>query len=109
MAITAPKFTRRAALTAGAALPFAGLMPTLATAGGHSEGPQNAIQNTFQLGDFQVATLLAGTRVVEEPQTIFGMNVGADEFAAAREANFIPADKTRFYFTPTVVNTGSED
>ena len=104
-----PKFTRRAALAAGAALPVAAtLTPTLARAGGHSEGPKNAIQNTFTLGDFQVATLLAGTRVVEEPQNIFGMNVSEDEFAAASAENFIPADKTRFYFTPTVVNTGSE-
>ncbi len=101
--------TRRAALTAGAALPFAAtLAPTLARAGGHSEGPKNAIQNSFALGDFQVATLLAGTRIAEEPQKIFGMNVSEDEFATASAKNFIPADKTRFYFTPTVVNTGSE-
>ncbi|MDJ0630856.1 MAG: MBL fold metallo-hydrolase [Rhodobacter sp.] len=104
-----PQFTRRAAIAAGASLPLAaGLTPTLAKAGGHSEAPQNAIQNTFTLGDFQVSTLLAGTRVVEGPQNIFGMNVSAEEFAEASEMNFIPADKTRFYFTPTVVDTGSE-
>lgn len=103
------RLSRRVALAVGASLPFAaGLAPTLARAGGHGGGPQNAIQNSFALGDFRVATILAGTRVVEDPQTIFGMNASAEEFAAASAENFIPADKTRFYFTPTVVNTGSE-
>lgn len=68
----------------------------------------NAIQNTFALGDFQAATLLAGTRTVEDIQKIFGMNVSADEFASVSERNFIPSDKAQFFFTPTVVNTGSE-
>lgn len=103
------KLTRRAALAAGAVLPFAaGPAPTMTLAAGHSTGPKNAIQNTFSLGSFQVATLLAGTRVVEGPQNIFGMNVSPEEFAQASTENFIPADKTRFFFTPTVVNTGSE-
>ncbi|MDJ0826812.1 MAG: MBL fold metallo-hydrolase [Rhodobacter sp.] len=104
----APKFTRRAALAAGAALPAAALAPGLATAGGHAQAPQNAIQNSFTMGEMQVATLLAGSRVVEDPQSIFGMNVSADEFGEVSQANFIPADKTRFYFTPTVVTTGGE-
>ena len=104
-----PSFTRRAALIGGAALPLAaGLASTTpALAGGHG-GPQNAIQNTFSLGEFQMATLLAGTRPVEDIQTIFGMNVSGDEFAAVSAQNFIPADKAQFFFTPTVVNTGSE-
>ena len=102
------KLTRRAALTAGAAVPFASLAPSLASAAAHAAAPQNAIQNTFALGDFQVSTLLAGTRIVEEPQGIFGMNVSPEEFASVSAENFIPTDKTRFYFTPTVVDTGSE-
>ena len=100
--------TRRAALTIGAASPFVSLAPRMAHADSRNAAQQNAIQNTVALGDFHVATLLAGTRVVEEPQNIFGMNVPAEEFAAASAANFIPADKTRFYFNPTVVDTGSE-
>ena len=36
------------------------------------------------------------------------MNVSAEEFADVSASNHIPADKARFYFTPTVVNTGSE-
>ncbi len=60
------------------------------------------------LGGFEITTLAGGTRVVEEPQKIFGMNVTPDEFVAASQAANIPADKTRFYFTPVLVNTGSE-
>lgn len=109
MTLSSPRLTRRAALAGGAALPLAAALgPSLARDASHAAAPQNAIQNSFALGDMQVATLLAGTRVVEAPQNIFGMNVSADEFAAASQANFLPADKTRFYFTPTVVNTGAE-
>ena len=100
--------SRRAALTFGAALPVAAIAPHAAHSKGQSATPQNSIQNTAALGDFRVATLLAGTRVVEDPQSIFGMNVPAEEFAAASAANFIPADRSRFYFNPTVVNTGRE-
>jgi glyoxylase-like metal-dependent hydrolase (beta-lactamase superfamily II) len=104
-----PNLTRRAALGAAAALPAAAaLAPSQALADGHAAAPQNAIQNTVSLGALQVSTLLAGTRVVEEPQNIFGMNVDADVFAAASAENFIPADKTRFFFTPTVVKAGGE-
>jgi glyoxylase-like metal-dependent hydrolase (beta-lactamase superfamily II) len=60
------------------------------------------------LGDFEVTTLSGGTRVVEDPQKIFGLNVGAEEFAAASQAANIPNDRARFYFTPVLVNTGSE-
>lgn len=102
-----PKFSRRAALAGGAALPFASVLGTAARAGGHATAP-NGIHNSFALGEFQMATLLAGTRTVEDIQTIFGMNVSGDEFAAVSAQNFIPADKSQFFFTPTVVNTGSE-
>ena len=109
MTTFSPKLTRRAALTAGAALPLAAaLMPGETLAAAHAAGPQNAIQNTFALGDLQVATLLAGTRVVDGPQTIFGLNATEAEFADVSAQNFIPIDKARFYFTPTVVNTGTD-
>lgn len=103
------KITRRAALAGAAATPLAAGLGTAtsALAGGHA-APQNAIQNTFARGDFKVSTLLAGTRPVEDIQTIFGMNVSADEFAAVSAENFIPADTAQFFFTPTVVQTGSE-
>ena len=101
--------SRRATLFAGASLPFAaGLTSaTGAHADGHS-GPTNAIQNTFSLGDFQVSTLLAGTRPVDNIQNIFGQNVSEEEFAAVSAENFIPADRAQFFFTPTVVRAGGE-
>lgn len=100
--------SRRALLASGAALPLAASLATPADAASDGMSPPNAIQHNFALGDMRVATLLAGTRVVEGAQNIFGMNVSAEEFAAASAASFIPADKARFYFTPTVVETGGE-
>ena len=100
--------TRRTVLTGAAALPLAAATATAPRAASHAAAPQNAIQNTVSLGDMQVSTLLAGTRVVENPQTIFGLNASPEDFAAASEANFIPADTSRFYFTPTVVRTGGQ-
>ena len=60
------------------------------------------------MGDFEVSTLLAGTRAVEQPQTIFGMDVSAEEFKAVSDANFIPSDVAQFFFTPTVVRAGDD-
>lgn len=107
-----PDAGRRRLLAASVALPvaatvFAGLKN--ARADGHSgEAQPNAIKNTFTMGDLEVSTLLAGTRTVEAPQSIFGMNVDEEEFKAVSEANFLPVDKAQFFFTPTVVRTGSE-
>jgi glyoxylase-like metal-dependent hydrolase (beta-lactamase superfamily II) len=36
------------------------------------------------------------------------MNASEEEFAEVSAANMIPTDKAQFFFTPTVVNTGSE-
>jgi glyoxylase-like metal-dependent hydrolase (beta-lactamase superfamily II) len=106
--MTEPALSRRGLMLGAAALPLAvSAAPSLAD--GHAAAPKNAIQNTFALGDFQVSTLLAGTRTVDEGiQDIFGKNVSAEEFAAVSAENFIPADKSQFFFTPTVVRTGGE-
>ncbi len=63
----------------------------------------------FKLGDFDVTTLLAGQRTVPgDPQKTFAMNVDKAEFEKVSMENFLPTDAAKFYFTPTVVNTGSE-
>ena len=101
------KFTRRGALAAGASVPFAAAVPTLASAGGHaaSEIPTNA----FKIGDFSVTTLQIGNRVISEnPQGIFGMNVSKEEFEAGSRANFVSGEMGELFFTPTLVDTGSE-
>jgi glyoxylase-like metal-dependent hydrolase (beta-lactamase superfamily II) len=105
-----PKLTRRSALFAAAAAPFAPALirATPAQAEAALQGPSMAMFNRFTLGGFEITTLMAGNRTVDKPQETFGMNVDAETFAAASAANFIPADKVQFFFTPTLVNTGSE-
>lgn len=104
--------SRRHLLGAAAALPVAAGLASAgirsAHAGAHGDKTPNATKHSFQWGDMHVSTLLAGTRTAENPQSIFGMNVSADEFSNVSDANFIPADKNQFFFTPTVVKTGGE-
>ena len=101
--------TRRQALLTGAALPLAAgaaSLPTGARAAGHAASlPQS---RDFTVGDFKVTTLLVGSRSVDDPQGIFGMNVDAETFAEVSAENFIGTDAAQFFFTPTVVNTGAE-
>jgi glyoxylase-like metal-dependent hydrolase (beta-lactamase superfamily II) len=104
-------FSRRQALAAGASLPLAAAAASLARpAHGAAEMMGLGVPQfyRFGLGGFEVTTLLAGTRTVPDPQTIFGLNVPPEEFAEVSDAAFIPADKAQFFFTPTLVNTGTE-
>lgn len=101
--------TRRQAMLTGAALPVAA---GLAAFPGLLRAQEMAVaalptHRDFALGEMRVTTLLAGSRQVPDPQTIFGTNVPAGEFAEVSAANFIPADVAQFFFTPTVVNTGA--
>ena len=101
--------TRRQALGAGIALPLAAtFLPRAAFAQEAMQGSGFAPWNRFKLGGFEVTTLLAGTRAGDKPQETFGTNASPEDFAALSAANFIPADMTQNFFTPTVVNTGSE-
>lgn len=109
MPLTSPLLSRRHLLLAGAALPVAGTFaPSPVFAGAEMLGAAPPRFNRFKLGEMEVTTLLAGTRTVEEPQKIFGMNVSAAEFGKASDMANIPTDKAQFFFTPTIVNTGSE-
>lgn len=101
--------TRRSLLASGAALPLAAAaLPRPAAAEAPMMGASFARHRRFMIGGFEVTTILAGTTPREEPQGIFGMNVSPEEFAAVSEANFLSTNVAQFYFTPTVVNTGSE-
>ena len=101
--------SRRQALFAGAALPLAAtFLPGLARAEEIMQGSGFAPWNRFKLGSFEVTTLLAGTGAGDKPQETFGTNATPEDFAALSAANFIPADRTQNFFTPTVVNTGAE-
>lgn len=100
------KLTRRQTLLSGAALPLAAA-PSLALADGHTAKTMPTHRD-FTLGDFRVTTLLVGNRNVENPHQIFGLNVDDATFAEVSAANFLSTDAAEFFFTPTVVNTGSE-
>ncbi|KCV81912.1 metallo-beta-lactamase-like protein [Actibacterium atlanticum] len=97
--------SRRQALLGAAALP---LTAGAVRAAAPMQSMTVAKANRFKLGSFEVTALLAGTRTVENPQNIFGMNVDAAEFGAVSDSHLIPTDKAQFFFTPTVVNTGSQ-
>lgn len=102
---------RRQLLLGAAALPIAAAATSLDTsqalADGHSHAKTNAAYSHYKVGDFTVTTLLVGSRVAQEPQNTFGMNVSPEEFAKVSAENFIASDSFRAFFTPTVVDTGS--
>jgi len=98
--------SRRHVLLAGAAAPLVAVAPREVRAKAGLMGAATPLYSRFRHGDFDVTTLLAGTRPVEDPQTIFGLNVSAEEFGSVSEAAFIPTTVAQFFFTPTVVNTG---
>ncbi len=100
--------TRRNLLATGTALPFAGLAAGAAQADAPMKGASFASHRRFMIGDFEVTTILGGTTPRENPQGIFGMNVSEEEFATVSRENFLSTDASQFFFTPTLVNTGSE-
>ncbi|WP_371168391.1 MBL fold metallo-hydrolase [Aliiroseovarius sp. 2305UL8-7] len=103
-----PAISRRHLLVAGATAPLVGLVAGRAQAKAAMTGLAGTGSQTVKLGDFEVTTLLAGNRTVGEPQSIFGMNVSAEEFADASAQANIPDTAAQFFFTPTLVNTGNE-
>lgn len=107
--MTTRSLTRRMALAAGAAFPFApALLATPARAEAPLMGPAFPAFHRFSLGAFEVTTLLAGARLNETPRETFGLNAPEGEFEALSAAHFIPADRAQNFFTPVVVNTGAE-
>lgn len=102
------RLTRRGALAACAAAPVAAALAPAAMAAAPLQGPSQRLANRFALGGYEVTALLSGTRTVPSPREIFGLNASEADFAAASDAAFIPTDKAQFFFTPTLVNTGSE-
>ncbi|EAP75281.1 MULTISPECIES: MBL fold metallo-hydrolase [Roseovarius] len=100
--------SRRSLIASAAALPLAAGLGSMARATAPMLGAGLAPYRRVTLGEFEVTTILAGSRTVPDPQTIFGLNVEPAEFAEVSEAANIPTDAARFYFTPTVVNTGAQ-
>lgn len=102
-----PSFTRRQALAATAAIPAVAISGR-GNAAAELKGAAAPRFNRFTLGGFEVTALLGASAAREDPQGIFGMNVSEDRFAEVSRENFIPADRVQFFFTPSLVNTGSE-
>lgn len=103
----APRLSRRSALAGAAALPLAA-MATSARATAPIAGPASPQFQRVTLGGFDVTTILAGSRAVESPHDIFGLNVDQQTFEDVSNAAHIPTNVSQFFFTPTVVNTGGE-
>lgn len=105
------RLTRRSTLAAAAALPLtapaliarsAGATETLAAP------PAIAPYRRFAMGNASVTTLLAGSRALENPHGTFGLNASEEDFAAVSAAARITTDKSLNFFTPTLVDIGSE-
>jgi len=106
--MTQPRLTRRSALIGVACLPALVSSPSPARAAAGMLGAAQPGFHRFKLGEFEITTLLAGSRPMEKPQETFGLNANPEDFAALARANFLPADMSQNFFTPTVVNTGAE-
>ncbi|MCZ4353256.1 MBL fold metallo-hydrolase [Roseovarius aestuarii] len=104
----APLMTRRTLLASAAALPIAATLPKPAQATAPMLGGALPPFRRVTLGSFEVTTLLAGSRSVPDPHSIFGLNVDDTTFEAAATAALLPTDAAQFYFTPTVINTGAQ-
>lgn len=99
--------TAASALAFGAAgAPF-GAAPALAAAP-EKKGPEKPSFYRFNVGSFEVTTLLDGLRAGEGPHPIFGADQSAETVAELLAANFLPADRGVNSFTPVLVNTGAE-
>lgn len=104
MPLYSPHLNRRSLMLGIASAPMLASSPVLAAA--DMMGVGSTRFHRVKLGNFEVVTLLAGTRPVPDPQSIFGMNVSPEEFADVSATANIPTDQAQFFFTPTVVNTG---
>ncbi|WP_136684755.1 MBL fold metallo-hydrolase [Falsirhodobacter xinxiangensis] len=95
---------RRQAILTGAAMPLATLTPMAARA---QTAPPPALSRSLTLGSFRVTALLAGSQA-SEPVGTFALNAPPEEFAAFAAENFLPADRAMSYYTPVLVEAGSE-
>ncbi|MEO1200472.1 MAG: MBL fold metallo-hydrolase [Pseudomonadota bacterium] len=106
-----PSLTRRMALATGAgalAMPALIGRATPVRAAAPMLGVSAPTFRRVQLGSFEVTTLLDGTRPADGPHPIFGEDQSAEAVQALMAENKLPETRALFYFTPTIVNTGSE-
>ncbi|MEL6236460.1 MAG: MBL fold metallo-hydrolase [Pseudomonadota bacterium] len=107
--MTDASLTRRGLFAAaGAAGAAAALAPMAGLAATPMQGAHLPTYRRFKLGAFEVTALVDGTAPRDAPETIFGIDQDPADVAALLEDSLLPTDKAMFYFTPTVVNTGSQ-
>ena len=95
--------------TAGLVAAASPIASHVALAKAELKGPAIPSFARFKVGEFEVTTLLAGQRTAPgDPQGTFAMNVEKEEFERVSKEHFLPTDIAKFFFTPTVVNTGNE-
>jgi glyoxylase-like metal-dependent hydrolase (beta-lactamase superfamily II) len=112
MSLDQVTITRRGMITAaaGAAAGFAAgaAFPGTALAAAPKSGHAVPSYYRFDLGEFEVTTILDGSVQVDGPHPIFGESVSAAEVQALAAQHFLPADRMAISFTPVMVNTGAE-
>ena len=102
------KLTRRAALTGAAAVPVVAATVAATPVLADSAAPTAGASRSFNLGSLKVTTLLDGSAMRDGPKAMFAADATDEEFANLSAENFVPSDTVQFYFTPTLVDTGSE-
>lgn len=106
------KVNRRGFITGAAAVAtlgsgaVGGTAPALAAA--EQKGQMMSTAHRFMLGDFEVTTLLDGIRPGDGPHPIFGADQPAEAVQDLMIENFLPPSQMVNFFTPVLVNTGSE-
>ncbi len=108
-----PQMSRRSALKlglAGVAAPtvITGLGTSVAQAAAPMLGASSPTHYRIKLGAFEITTLLDGIVVAPDIYPTFGQNQEEAPVRDLLKANFLPEKPGAFYFTPIVVNTGSE-
>ena len=100
--------SRRNLIASSVTLPLLPAVAKTARADGHAAPVEARRIRSLQMGDMRITPLLDATGTQDNPQGIFGMNVSPEDFAAASDAAFIPADRFQSYVTPILVQTGTE-
>ncbi|WP_312525983.1 MBL fold metallo-hydrolase [Paracoccus sp. (in: a-proteobacteria)] len=101
--------SRRGALSMGATLPLAGLLPLSAGAqAAPTPGPVQAAPSAkILLGQIEVTPVRAGSGIAEKPIDTFALGIDPAEFARVAQDNFLPIDKSGSSYTPVLVRTGA--
>lgn len=101
-----------AASSVGAGVALSPLNTGTAQANGSDKQKASSVQNAgfhrFQIGGFEITTLLDGRRAGEAPEKTYAIDQEAKDVASLLEENLLPADRFVNSFTPVLINTGKD-